>query len=83
MPNPREALTKAGRIKKSVLTSLTPEREDARPQITTLTQPYMFTIGWEVGQRRKPRTQEAGLPQVSQLLGTKDRGSSERLARVG
>jgi len=52
MPNPREALTKAGRVKKNVSGSLTPAEEDALPQITALRQPYMFTIGAGAGQRR-------------------------------
>src|SRR5690348_3372510 len=36
--------------------SLTPASEDALPQITALTQPYMFTIGAGAGQRVKPES---------------------------
>ena len=39
------------RVKKNVSRSLTPAVEDARPQITALRQPYMFTIGAGAGQR--------------------------------
>jgi hypothetical protein len=45
MPNLREALTKAKRVIEMSVRSLAFTRRDALPQITALTQPYMFTIG--------------------------------------
>ena len=54
MPNPREALTAAELPKKNVRWESTPAEEDALPQITALTQPYMFTIGAGAGQCGKP-----------------------------
>ena len=82
MPNPREALTKAERLRRTSVRSPTPAEEDALPQITALTQPYMFTTGPRTGQRRKPSgIKKPDSLQVSQLLGTKNRGSSECPAR--
>jgi len=44
MPNPREAFSKADRLRRTSVRSLSPAREDALPQITAHTQPYMLTI---------------------------------------
>ena len=50
MPNPHEALTEADRLRRTSAKSLTAAREDALPQITAHTQPYMLTILPQEGQ---------------------------------
>lgn len=62
MPNPREALTGADQLRRTSVRSLTPAEENALPQITALTQLYMFTIGAGAGQCGTPSGWRARIP---------------------
>ena len=59
MPNPHEALTEADRLRRTSVRSLTPAREDALPQITAHTQPYMLTIRGGGRSMRNPRSRRS------------------------